>query len=65
DDFETMDYLNASRKEYLRLARENSWTIIDGSRPLPEVVTALRSLAGYPASQSRDRTVPSAGRDSL
>ena len=65
DDFETMDYLNASRKEYLRLARENSWTIIDGSQPLPEVVTALRSLAGYPASQSRDRTVPSAGRDSL
>lgn len=52
DDSETMEYLQESRDEYLRLAKENGWTVLDASRPLPDLVAELRSLAGYPAARA-------------
>ncbi len=51
DDFETLEYLQASRKEYLRLAAANGWVVLDGSRPPHQLLADLRSLTGYPVSR--------------
>lgn len=48
DDFETLDYLRASRGEYLNLAKANGWPVIDSSRPIAQVVAQLRALLAQP-----------------
>ncbi|MGX1750644.1 dTMP kinase [Glutamicibacter protophormiae] len=53
DDFETLEYLQSSRLEYLRLAKDNGWSIIDGSQSIRQITAELRFLAGYPAALTR------------
>lgn len=48
DDFESLDYLHASRGEYLNLAKINNWPIVDSSQPVAQVVAELRLLLEHP-----------------
>lgn len=45
-DEESLEYLEASRAEYLRLAQHHGWIILDASIPTPQLVEQLRMIAG-------------------
>lgn len=46
EDQESLDYLQVARAEYLRLAQQHDWLVLDGSKPTTQVVDQLRMIAG-------------------
>ena len=46
EDEESVEYLQAARTEYLRLAKLNDWLVLDASKPTTLLVDQLRMIAG-------------------
>lgn len=46
EDKEPLQYLQAARAEYLRLAQLNDWLVLDASLPTTQLVDQLRMIAG-------------------
>lgn len=46
EDVEPLEYLQAARAEYLRMAKLHGWLVLDASVPTTQLVEQLRMIAG-------------------